>query len=246
MEKKTIKLTEEDLKKCVKDVINELSISQKKRNTKNVENLFRKGKAGYNGIKTIVVMTAENPDSQEAARQVNKKNNKKLLSKIKSSGYAYVPAQGKFGNVENPYAIFNMSRETAKMLSGEFQQTSFVYSELLDNGTLHSEYWEKMDVSAPYNKKDNDYVKKDESDRWIDMSDADDFFTIIGNKFKYTIPFSIFENVNRVISNNIKKMIIKENKRGKNSLTENNVLNFMMKGVGISPYLWRKASIEGL
>ena len=223
--------------------INEASPSEKRRNVRNVENFFKHGKSGFNAIKTIVVLTAENPDSIQSSSQFNKKANKSLLQDIKNGGYAYVPAQGRFGNLEKPYAVFNMSIDAAKYYCGKYQQTSFVISMLSDdgNGAVHSEYWEKANENAPYSKGENDYVKKDECDEWVDMRDATDYFTVIGNKFKYSIPFSIFESTNKLFCNNIKRII----ENGNFPLNESVILEFAINHVGMPAYLRRKSIIKG-
>lgn len=243
--KQTIKLTEEKLRHIIKETLdntlNEISISQKERNIKDFENAFKKGKRGLNAIKTIVVFTSENPDSQPSSSQFNKKVRKSLLSDIKLGGYAFVPAIGQFGNREHPYAVFNMSIDTAKVLSGKYQQTSFVYSQLEDDGHIHSEYWEKRDSGLPYDSKKNDYIMKDESDEWRDMADSEDYFTIVGKHFKYSIPFSIFEDKNRLIYNNAIKLVEQEKTKWNSQINEDALINATIYKVGISPYLWRKA-----
>lgn len=230
----------------VREVLNEISPHQKRRNNKDVERFFRKGKGGFNGIRTIVVLTAENPDSIQKSNQFNKKARHSLLKDIKNNRYAYGPTIGKFGdNPENPYAVFNMSIDTAKVLCGRYQQTSFVFTQLLNDGSIHSEYWEKKDTIAPYDKKNNDYIKKDECNEWIDMTDADDNFTIVGEKFKYQIPFSIFEEVNTLFTNNMKHMIEVEKTRGNNTINEEKILDHIIKNVGMSPHIWRERFIKG-
>lgn len=234
------------IQEAVSEVLNEISPSQKKRNNKDVKRFFKKGKGGFNGIRTIVVLTAEKTDSIQSSNRFNKKAKHLLLKDIKNYKYAYVPAIGKFGgNIENPYAVFNMSVDVAKFLCGKYQQTSFVFTQLLDNGSIHSEYWEKEDQDSPYNGMVNDYIKKDECDEWIDMAAADDNFTIVGNKFKYQIPFSIFESVNNLFTNNMKHMIDVERKRCNQILTEDKIMDFTINRVGMSPYLWRKGLIKG-
>lgn len=247
---KKIILTEDKLKtivkKCTTNVLNEISISQKKRNIKDFEKVFRNGKNGFNAIKTIVVFTSENPDSQPTNTQINQKLRDALLHDIKSGKYAFVPAIGKFGNIEHPYAVFNMSIETAKILSGKYQQTSFVFSKLNDDGSIHNEYWEKQDNNKPYDKKKNDYVKKDQSNEWSDKSDAEDNFTIVGKSFKYSIPFKIFEEINIKISNNAIKLVEQEKKKWKTEINEDKLIEFTINRVGISPFLWRKALTDGI
>lgn len=249
--KRQLILTEDKLNNLIKEelnnALNELSISQKKRNVKDFENVFKKGKRGFNAIKTIVVFTSENPDSQQMSSQFNKKAKKSLLYDIKQGGYAFVPAIGQFGNAEHPYAVFNMSLDTAKMLNGKYQQTSFIYSQLNNDGSIHSEYWEKDDESSPYDSKTNDYIMKDQCNEWKDMVDADDYFTIVGKKFKYSIPFSIFEDRSIAISNNATRLV--EQERRRNSLTtinEERLIEDSINKVGISPYLWRKALTKGI
>ena len=231
--------------KVTKGVLSEISISQKKRNARNVERSFRKPERGLpNGIKQIVVLTAENPDSVKSSNAFNKKSNKSLFKDIKDAAYGYVPAIGKFGNVEHPYAVFNMSLDAAKYYSGKYQQTSFVITYFLPNGTTHSEYWEKADITKPYAPK-NPYIKKDECDEWVDMSNAEDNFTIIGKKFKYSIPFSIFESVDNLFSENLKRIVEAEKAFGAETINEERVLNFIINHVGKAPYIRRKALITG-
>jgi hypothetical protein len=129
--------------------------------------------------------------------------------------------------------------KTAKYFCGKYQQTSFVWSELTDNG-IYSEYWEKNDDNSPYHPQYNDYVIKETCDTWTDKSYADDGFTIIGKKFKYSIPFSIFENVNQTFGENIKHIIESEQKRSNVLLSEDKIIDFAMNGVGHTPFLYRK------
>lgn len=207
----------------VDKVLNELSISQKKRNVNDIEKSFRGNlnNRGLNAIRNIAVFTAENPDSQEMPRQFNKNINKTLKNALKDAQYTIIPCRGVFyGNKERPFAVVNISKETASFYCGQFQQTSFVYSEF-NNGKVYSEYWEKSDDHAPYDKKNNPYVCKDTCDTWIDQTNADDGYTIVGNKFKYSIPFSIFNEVNERIIKNIRKLLIKENK----DITPRNIIN---------------------
>lgn len=236
----------EIVNKTVSNVINELSISQKKRNNKNAENFFRKLKGGFNGIKSIVITSAENPDSKSAPRPFNKKATSSLLDDLKSMRYVFVPSMGRFdGNDEHSYAVFNMDVNVAKKLNGKYQQTSFVVSTISNEGVVHSDYWEKKDKMLPYNERENDYVIKDECDEWIDLAKAKDNFTIIGKTFKFSIPFSIFENVNGLFCNNIKRIIEIEKERGDKLINEDKIIEFTMRSGGQSPYLWRRALTRG-
>lgn len=203
-------------------------------------------KCGIDSIRTIVVLDSMDPDDQRTINQLNPKARRSPLSIIKSGGYACVTAMENFGNYYHPYAIFNMSIDTAKKICGKQQQASFVFSVLNEKGMIHSEYYSKQDPTLPYSKQANDYIKNDECDTWEDTSYADGNFTVIGKEFKYGMPFKTLYAVNEAICENLKKMVSIEKLRGNHSITEESVLEYTINGVGLSPYLWRKAITKGL
>ena len=203
-------------------------------------------KFGLNGIRTIVVLDSMDPDDQRTINKRNPKARRSPLSIIKSGGYACVPAMEKRGNFDSPYAIFNMSLDVAKKMFGKYQQTSFVYSVLNEDGMIHSEYYSKQDPTLPYNKQANDYIKNDECDTWEDTSKADGNFTVIRKEFKYTIPYKTLYAINDAICENLKRMVSVEKHRGNHSITEEKALEYTINGVGLSSYLWRKEATKGL
>ena len=203
-------------------------------------------KSGINNIRTIVVLDSVNLDDQRIINQHNPKARRSPLSIIKSGGYACVPAMENFGNFYRPYAIFNMSVDTAKKIYGKQQQASFVLSVLNENGMIHSEYYSKQDPTLPYNKQANGYIKIDECDTWEDESNADCNFMVTGKGFKYGIPYKTLYAVNEAICENLKRMVSVEKHRGNRSITEESALEYTINGVGLSPYLWRKAATKGL
>ena len=203
-------------------------------------------KSGINGIRTIVVLDSMGLNGQRTINQLNPKARRSPLSIIKSGGYACVPAMENFGNFYHPYAIFNMSLDLAKKICGKQQQASFVFSVLNEKGMIHSEYYSKQDPTLPYSKQANDYIKNDECDTWEDTSYADGNFTVIGKEFKYGIPFKTLYAVNEAICENLMKMVSVEKLRGNHSITEESALEYTINGVGLSPYLWRKATTKGL
>ena len=203
-------------------------------------------KSGISGIRTILVLDSMDPDDQRTINQLNPKARRSPLSIIKSGGYACVPTMENFGNFYRPYAIFNMSFDTAKKICCRCQKTSFVFSVLNEDGMIQSEYYSKQDPTLPYNKQANDYIKNDECDTWEDTSYADGSFTIIGKEFKYSIPYKTLYAVNDAICENLKKMVSIEILRGNHSITEESALEYTINGAGLSPYLWRNATTKGL
>ena len=202
-------------------LVNEDSINAKQRNIKRVENAFNNGVSNY--IRCFAVLTAENPDSKKASNAYNKKANKELFKTLKTQ-YTVIPTQGKFGNVENSFLVINIDRGVVEYYCGANEQTSFIFSKV-EEGKVVSEYWEKQDVTQPYDKHNNPYVLKDTCDDWVDMSSADDYYTIVGKRFKYSIPFSIFESYNRKMGELLKEVKDKDT-----------MLDLLVEGVGFSAF----------
>lgn len=237
--KKTVRLTETDLRNLVKTevkrALSEDHINAKKRNIDNAIDVFKKGKGGYNHIKTFGIVSAENPDSQGQPRHINKRNMKRMSDSLKSAHYAFVRQKGHFGgNDEWSYYVFNINLKTLAYYAGMYEQTSFIYAELKGNEVI-SHYYEKQDVNAPYNEKRNPYVLKDTEESYIDGSNAEDY-SEIGGKFRYTIPFSIFKNVDEKIEKNL--ALINEDKEF--------AIDFGMNRVGMPPLLMREGIYKGL
>ena len=193
----------------------------------------------FDFIKTLVVFTAENHNSTELKRSQNKKQNKSLLIALKDAGYEYVPVIGRFhGSSEHHYAVFNMSLKAAKMLCGRFEQTSFIWCQLDGDGGILSQYWEKQDVTSPYNVHKNDFILKDDIDEWKDQSKAENSYMLIGRNFSIQLPYGILESINNKFGENIKQICEHDTMSG------DKILDFAINGVGLSPSLYRKAIIR--
>ncbi len=231
---KLIEVTKEDIKNMTLSAVTE--IINRQRNIKNAQNVFVKNKSGYNGITHFGVITAENPDSEQASASDNKKYQYLLAKSLKSAHYIWVWQKEHFGgNDEHSMFVFNISVDALAYYSGKYQQTSFIYGELREN-CVHSEYWEKQDSTQPYHPKFNPYVKKDECDEWIDASNEEDY-SVIGKRFKYTIPFSIFSDLSESIINNL------------NTLNENDrrgALNIGLNGIGSNGWRYRGLLYKGI
>lgn len=211
--------------------INEASINAKKRNIRNAIDVYKKGRSGFNGVKTFGVLTSENPDSMKISNRDNKKNLKVLSNYLKSANYIFVKQKGYFaGNVENSYFIFNIGLETLKYYAGLFEQTSFIYGEL-KNEEVISYYYEKKEIDKSFSKRFNPYIEKDKVVSFVDATDSLDY-SIIGKDFKYRLPFSIFESVSENIYNKFNESM---------SIQEmNSIIDLTINGVGETPHNYRK------
>ena len=175
----------------------------------------------YANIKTLIVFTAEE------------------LNAIENGGYKIEPIIGNLHNSSKQlYVAFNMSLKTAQYICERCQCTTFVWNELTNDGYVHSQYWEKEDASS------KDYVVKYECLKEIDQCNVDGTFTVIREKFNFSIPFSTMERLNEKFSKNITQIIEQEQKRGNATLNREQILDFAMNKAGQSPMLYRKAIIK--
>lgn len=182
--------------KSIKNFINEASINAKRRNIDIAKKMFLNGRS-YNNIMNFVIISAENPDSKEDTPANNKKNMKALSDILKRGHYTFVRQDGHFGgNPEHSYIIFNISQEIAARLSGKFEQTSFFYCYPDDKGNIVNEYWEKKNTKVPYNSIKNPYVFINKTIKVHNEKDADDFYSVIGHDYKYSIDCEVFNKVN--------------------------------------------------
>lgn len=205
-----------------------------------------KGKRIYNAIKAMAVVAAENPDSASATDNGNKKK-KPLWQVLEGSTYVTMRVEGnKFGNVENPYLVLNITPEALSGFFGKFLKTPFVYHVPQADGTLHSEYWAKRYENEPYHITNNPYVKKDESDEWLDQSGENNCYTIVGKDFKYSIPFPTLDEVNETINDNLNRFVERRKQVSGHDESKEELLNFSMYATGLSGYFYRKAINRGL
>lgn len=129
-------------------------------------------------IKTFAVLSAENPMDMKNTAFENNKNTNELRQKLKDMGLQYVLIEGKYGNVEHSFMIFNITRDDAQYLAEWFEQESFFYWINTSPATLI--YYE---ISKSYPSR---YKKIEENNKISNESDADDFFSRHGDfKFKF-------------------------------------------------------------
>ena len=58
-------------------------------------------------IRTFAVLSAENPMGMKNSASENNKNTTELKQKLKELGIQYVPIEGKYGNIEHSFMLFN-------------------------------------------------------------------------------------------------------------------------------------------
>lgn len=187
------------------------------------------------GIKTISVFpsTIINPR--------HGKINKSILTCLKDGAFIFTPAICNIGDKRYTYAVFNMPLNIAKNLNAKCHNPSFVYSQINNDGSIHSELFEIEDDKLPYSRKTNGYVVRAQADGSLDAMVGNNGFDVIGDGFNYTIPMSIFENVNRLLYDNATRFVTQEHKRYGSNISEEWIIDQTINGVGYSVYRWRKA-----
>lgn len=133
-------------------------------------------------IRTFAVLSAENPMGMKNSATENNKNTAELKSKLKELGIQYVPIEGKYGNIEHSFMLFNIAREDAQYLAEWFEQESFFFG---INGSPATLIYYETSESDP-----SKYRKVEESKNITNESDADDFFSRHGDfKFKFDLDY---------------------------------------------------------
>ena len=166
-----------------KSIINELKL-----NENNTTETTRRQKAQHalqnknRDIKTMCILSAENPMSKQLSSAENKARRVALEIYLKNANYAWFRIKGKYGNDEKSHIIYNISLNDACQLGKKFQQESiiFIYVDFENESAKY--YYLEMDENG-------EYVKTHERENYIMMDDADDFYSAISRAFKFQIPF---------------------------------------------------------
>ena len=135
--------------------------------------------------KTFGIITAENPMGKKLSHKENMQRNRKFYELLKRGRYQYLKIQGKYGNKEDPVLIINIPEKELLYYGDKYEQESVIYGEVLDYREVRFEYWEREAPNSPL-------IKKDEIDKIDILNNPDDFYSWTRG-WKFTIPFSVFQ-----------------------------------------------------
>lgn len=95
------------------------------------ENFFEKIILGEVGIvKTIGILTAENPAGRKLVKDGNEKKNKELEEELNKLGIMPIQLKGKFaGKSENPFLVINISRQKLVEFGKKYRQEAVIFGE---------------------------------------------------------------------------------------------------------------------
>ena len=176
--RKTIRITEQQLAELIDKRMNESKYSS-------VANTLRGGIR--KSIKTISILTGENPYGDKASKQYNKEANEKLEDILVSGRYGYRKVKGSYGSLENSYIVNNISLDSAISLGKKFNQDSIVYGEVVggDNDEIYMTF--KM-VGTDPNKPDEYQNEIGKTNVFVSRDNAKDFYSEVGGR-KFVLPF---------------------------------------------------------
>jgi hypothetical protein len=176
--KKIIKLTEQELINLIKKTLDESKYTS-------VANTLRGGIR--KSIKTIAILTGENPYGKKATKDYNKNANEKLEEILMSGRYGFRKVKGSYGSLENSYIVNNISLESAIALGEKFNQDSIVFGEVV-GGDQEDVYMNFKMVGTDPNKPEEYQTAIGSTDVYVSRENAEDFYSEVGGK-KFVLPF---------------------------------------------------------
>lgn len=150
-------------------------------------------------IKTLAILTGENPGSEEHSKEFNKLANSKLKEFFAQGHFGYVPVKGSYGNIENSFIVYNISQTTAFQIGEKFGQDSIIFAETERNENQTEDEIIPMTFKLIGTNKSNPHEFKKiigERSVVIDRNNAEDFYSDIKGR-KFVIPF--YDVIDRLI-----------------------------------------------
>jgi hypothetical protein len=108
---------------------------------------------GFANVKTVGILTAENPMGERTSSVVNKINMDSMKEILKLSRFGYRDIVGKYGNWEKSVIVNDIPKEEVERLGHLFGQEAVIFGEKTESG-FRFEYLERAGADAPYEVKD--------------------------------------------------------------------------------------------
>ena len=152
-------------------------------------------------IKTIAILTAENPHAETMSKEFNIEANAQLLSDLRALKLGYRPTKGSYISVEdkkkskvpiveeNSFIVNNISMDSAIKLGTKYDQESIIYAETGNvdkDGSIGMTF--RLIGTDKTKPKDYGIDIATPQNVFINRNNAEDFYSRIGNR-KFMIPF---------------------------------------------------------
>ncbi len=138
-------------------------------------------------IKTIGILTAENPCAQKLTPQENNVRNAKLEKILGSYLFGYRKVKGKYGNMENSFLVNNITKSQLMQLGDEFVQESIIFGDYFEEG---EKFGMEFSMIRTHTCDSDEPVGTIMGQRkvFIDRNNEDDFYSEIKGR-RFQIPF---------------------------------------------------------
>lgn len=138
-------------------------------------------------IKTIGILTAENPCAQKLTSQENNVRNAKLEKILGSYLFGYRKVKGKYGNMENSFLVNNITKSQLMQLGDEFVQESIIFGDYFEEG---EKFGMLFSMIRTHTCDSDEPVGTIMGQRkvFIDRNNEDDFYSEIKGR-RFQIPF---------------------------------------------------------
>lgn len=130
-----MKLTIENLKNLIRQVINEAT---QETEYNRIMNIFQ---GNVDSVDQVAILTPENPHAKAILPKQNEMRTKKFEEELASMGYGFRIISGMYEGPEDSYLVPHMTLEDAKKLSYKYAQESFIHSVKTLNEMDHTMYY---------------------------------------------------------------------------------------------------------
>ena len=149
-------------------------------------------------VKTFGILTAENPQAEQASAAFNNEQNKKLESHLRDGGYGFIPVKGHYGDAEKSYFIPNITKWYVTKVGTMYKQDIVIFGELrLAEKNENGSYPFKVEMIKTYPKPDETEKVIGRVDGvaegFVNAEDEKDMFT--GRKFNLDFLFDSMPTV---------------------------------------------------
>ena len=190
----------------------------------------------YNCVTHFGVIAADCPEATLASSDLDNQCRSSLAKSLGSGHYVWVGEQARLGG-KTAYSMFvlNISVGAVASYCRKFRLPAFIYGELR-GGHIHSEYWEKADATKSLCAKVNPYLKKELGDVMIPTAEPNDQ-SVIGERFEYIVPFSLFPAISESIIRNISTLDVR---------SRTGAMNIALYGFGENAWRYRGLAYRGI
>jgi len=118
------KTSEQLLRKEIRKIISEMAGYPR------IKNMMM---GAVDSVKTVGILTAENPKGEQTASEYNKEKQAELKADLRSLGLGFIQIKGKYNVLENPFVVPNITREDTIKLGIKYVQDSVIFGEKQEN-----------------------------------------------------------------------------------------------------------------